>query len=313
MEIENEKQSIKIHYYFDDDSHSMDAFVRNKMEKEYLELFYEIGKKLGVELRVESKARNEGGLIENIDLVLNLKSVILGGLVFLAPSINKLFFYYLSQAHKKEKIEIQKLIRDMEKEDDAEKQKNSEFIKKTIEEIFEDPKFKKRLSNIYCSAEQYPKIKKIGYAINTENEFLVHREDFQSFIISEYERKINDSKAIIEIIAPVLRLGKSKWVGVYKGEKIDFAMDDLLFKEEIAEGLHNFQNGSSILCNLQIKETIDENSKHVIKRIYSVLDVEETIVGEIRRRINKKRIHHKTNLYKKNLLDLMEAEDGDSK
>ena len=33
-EVENEKQLLQIHYYFQDESHSMNAFVRNSMENE---------------------------------------------------------------------------------------------------------------------------------------------------------------------------------------------------------------------------------------------------------------------------------------
>lgn len=63
-DLENERQIFQIHYYFDDNSHSMNAFVRNNMEKDLLNLISEIGKTLNIEIKIESEAKEEGGLID---------------------------------------------------------------------------------------------------------------------------------------------------------------------------------------------------------------------------------------------------------
>ncbi|EJV3006047.1 hypothetical protein N7B59_001542, partial [Campylobacter jejuni] len=64
--LEYIKQNFQIHYYFDDNSHSMNAFVRNAMEKDFLNFINEIGNILDIKIKLESQAREEGGLKENI-------------------------------------------------------------------------------------------------------------------------------------------------------------------------------------------------------------------------------------------------------
>ncbi|HBK1854973.1 TPA: hypothetical protein LGB88_001717, partial [Campylobacter jejuni] len=60
--LEYIKQNFQIHYYFDDNSHSMNAFVRNAMEKDFLNFINEIGNILDIKIKLESQAREEGGL-----------------------------------------------------------------------------------------------------------------------------------------------------------------------------------------------------------------------------------------------------------
>ncbi|EAI1989630.1 TPA: hypothetical protein SBB91_001728, partial [Campylobacter jejuni] len=58
--LEYIKQNFQIHYYFDDNSHSMNAFVRNAMEKDFLNFINEIGNILDIKIKLESQAREEG-------------------------------------------------------------------------------------------------------------------------------------------------------------------------------------------------------------------------------------------------------------
>ena len=53
---------LELHYHLRDQSHSMDALVRNKCEEEILAAFTQIAQQLGVEVRLESTAYREGGL-----------------------------------------------------------------------------------------------------------------------------------------------------------------------------------------------------------------------------------------------------------
>ncbi|MCI7410840.1 hypothetical protein [Helicobacter bilis] len=55
--LEIEKQLLQIHYYFTDESHSMDAFVRNAMEKDLLNLMKEIANILDVNINIDSEAK----------------------------------------------------------------------------------------------------------------------------------------------------------------------------------------------------------------------------------------------------------------
>ena len=54
--------TIEFHYWFDDESHAMDAIVFNKCEYEFLGIAKEIAQKLKVELEIETEPLGEGGL-----------------------------------------------------------------------------------------------------------------------------------------------------------------------------------------------------------------------------------------------------------
>ena len=57
---------FELHYHFDDKdkTHSMDAFTRNKCEREILQIISEITRKLDTNVKVETEAYAEGGLTE---------------------------------------------------------------------------------------------------------------------------------------------------------------------------------------------------------------------------------------------------------
>lgn len=302
----SEKQFLKIHYYFNDDSHSMDALVRHKMEKEYLDLFIEIGKTLGYELKLESEARQEGGLIESLSFFVDFKIGIAAALYF-APTFNRLACYYLTGQHKKDKIEIQLQEEKLKQErlkssllENQEIEDQEQYIKK----LSENPKIRRKLSNFYKEVSKCSKIQKIGYSTNKENETFIQRTEFANFIVEDFDREYKKAGVTIEIISPVLSEAKNKWRGVYGGNKIDFTIDDPIFKEEVVNGMHNFQNGSAIICDLKIKEIFDEDNGCVLKSIYSVICVSNVVIGKT---MKNKRQGATSN--QKGLFDDLENED----
>jgi len=60
---------LELHYLFSDNSHAMDALVRNKCEQELLAILREVAALTGVELRIETEAFAEGGLRERFRLI----------------------------------------------------------------------------------------------------------------------------------------------------------------------------------------------------------------------------------------------------
>lgn len=55
---------FELHYFFSDDSHSMNAVARNRCEHEVLCLINEVSSLLGVQVNLEAEALKEGGLRE---------------------------------------------------------------------------------------------------------------------------------------------------------------------------------------------------------------------------------------------------------
>ncbi|EOH9835589.1 TPA: hypothetical protein ACSC0B_001767, partial [Campylobacter jejuni] len=161
--LEYIKQNFQIHYYFDDNSHSMNAFVRNAMEKDFLNFINEIGNILDIKIKLESQAREEGGLKENIIICL-----IGSALCYFAPAVNNILTFYLTEQNKLQNADLK--LKDLElklKELDLklkeEELKNKKTQNEYIKKIEENHKIYRLLSNFYKKVENYEKIKKIGY------------------------------------------------------------------------------------------------------------------------------------------------------
>lgn len=296
MSENSKKQRLGIHYYFDDDSHSMNAFIRNQMEKNYLDIITEIARILGAEVKIESQAREEGGVIDFLLVNIDIKDAVVAGMVFLAPAINKIITHYLTGNYKKDKLdnELKKLqIEKYKIENEAEKQK----LQVLGIALDESVKIRRLLSNLYKIAKQCSKIAKIGYIDYKSSqsiEVVVNRDDFNDFILDTNDNMVIDDDASIEIISPVLKEGKFKWKGIYKGEKIDFSMVDRDFKKSVIEKKHNFENGSTIISKLEIKNTFDElgekakNTSYRVEKVYGIIKNDVIIKTNAGRKKDKK-------------------------
>lgn len=285
MSENSKKQRLGIHYYFDDDSHSMNAFIRNQMEKNYLDIITEIAKILGVEIKIESQAREEGGVKENIIIILLAGNL----LSYFAPSINDIVTYYATGGYERDRLEnrLKELqIERYEIENEVEKQKLQDLIKNKSKELYESQKIRRSFSNFYKKAKQYEKLTQIGYKGSKDDEIIIKRDEFGYFVLDTSSDIEFDDEASIEIISPVLKEGKFKWKGIYKGKKIDFSMGDYGFKQSVIEKKHNFENGSTIISRLAIKNTFDEFGEKTKNTSYRVEKVYEIMKNDIFRKTN---------------------------
>lgn len=283
-------QKYELHYYLKDNSHAMNAFVRNKAEKDFLEVVKSIGELLDSELKIETEAYQEGGLKEVI---------IIGGIVFgfLSPSINDIITHYATRDTQEEALDKkinEARLTNLELDNQQKRLELQEKIDKTLN----DKLVQKYISNFYKKIDAYEKVEKIGYKSleNNEDEYIVERKDFKSFILHNDTTISEDDDAMIEIISPVLKEGKYNWRGRYKNDKIDFSMADSKFKQEVIEGKHKFSSGSLINCHLEIKVTFDEfeDEKSRNYRVLQVLGTKELELGELKlREAGKKRKYQK--------------------
>ena len=90
---------LEIHYWFNDDTHSMDANIQNKCEYEVLAIIKEVAKLLSIDINIETEPIGEGGLKKWLKIVLkkeNKKGTITSSIVttliviILTKSIEKL-------------------------------------------------------------------------------------------------------------------------------------------------------------------------------------------------------------------------------
>lgn len=298
---------IELHYFLENGSHSMDALVRNSTEKELLLIIERIATELELEIDLESFAFEEGGLREFFKLVAKKgkKNKFLSGIV--AGVIISVLSHYATRDFEKEglekdkiRLEIEKLKQDLEnsKEDEP----NEQIVRAAVAIFNYDIKVVKHRSNFYSKLSQYPKVKKIETnAFKNEDEkgitSVVERADFDKFILQSDDLEANfDENAVIEIISPVLKKGNYKWRGIYleTNEPISFYMKDAEFKQHVVADSIPFQNGSQIVCELEIERRVNEigeieNHAYSVTLVQEVLNAEQRIVTKHSERIKRER------------------------
>lgn len=252
------QETFTIHYYFNDQSHSMDAFTRNSMERNILEIIKQISKQLNVEIKIETEAREEGGLKEIFLFVIEhpVKSIGICGLIIkiLTGCIRDISETRGSLYE----TETKKLIYQQKKRE--------------IDDISDNPKIKQERSEFYKQAEKCKKIDEVGFKRGNANEDIVKRKDFNKFIVEKTDQDEIDNNAKIIINTPVLTDKKTQWNGSYKGKDISFAMKDNDFKNGILNRRFSFENGTFITAVLNMKKTFDDDGNE-IKIQYSVSEV----------------------------------------
>ncbi len=279
-----EAGKFEIHYYLENNSHSMDALVRNKCEAELLSIAHEIISQFDLGITIEAEAWKEGGLRNWWKTLSNTDKIALAG-VFTA-----LLGVVLSQ------IPTSDSVKDTENCLNIEKLK-AELLQEVISrEVIDDcakliqkkPKIAVHKSNFYRKLNHYSKVTKVGFvALDKENkplknEDIVIREDFPKFILlsNKLDTEIIEG-AQIEIIAPVLKEGNAKWKGLYiEPTPISFEMKDQSFKKAVLNKQVSFKTGDSILCVLEVHRELNEVGEIIITNYIVRVVLEKIDNGE---------------------------------
>lgn len=285
---------LELHYYFNDTSHSMDAYIHNKCEAEILALFREVATTLGFEIKLDSEALKEGGL-KDVWKALGKNSGQVGVIIAIIALLLQIKQLYpnedeMSVELKKLSIEEKKLtIQKLKKELEAGEIKPN-TLKEATNSINLDFKVLTRKSNFYKQLDGYDKITQLGLStltldnVPTSEEQIVPRADFHKYILStnELPDEIIEN-AEIEIISPVIKEGRYKWKGIYEDEPISFSMSDSDFKDEVLSKQVSFQHGAKILCVLKIDKSLDETGEIITKGYYvtTVLSkIDDDVINE---------------------------------
>lgn len=277
-------EKLELHYYLNNESHTMDALVRNKCEAELLAIIFEISDLLGIKGIVETGAYQEGGLKEiwtfigrnnnQITLLIILLTLILSRIPLSDPEQDALTKEVTKLTIDEKKLSIAKLK--LELKDGKVK---NETVDAAAGAISNHLKIAARKSNFYKNLAGYEKVTGVGllpldkHNQPTADAKYVPRSDFKNFILftnSLPTEIIEDAQ--IEIISPVLKEGNYKWKGVYQDAPISFSMNDAEFKDSVLREEISFQHGSIIECVLTIQRKFDEIGDVVITG-YSVTTV----------------------------------------
>lgn len=189
---------LELHYYFNDDSHSMDAFVRNKCEAELLALINEVKTQLGFDFHIDAEALNEGTLRERwkfvgenapqIGIILSIIAIII--------SVSQLYESKqdeMDEELKRLSIEEKKLFIEKLKKELYEGQASNDSIKDTALSINNDLKVLTRKSNFYKALDNYEKVVAVSFnPLTIENkpiypEKQILKSEFYKYILSTNE------------------------------------------------------------------------------------------------------------------------------
>ncbi|WP_206485402.1 hypothetical protein [Thalassotalea sp. G2M2-11] len=278
---------LELHYYFDDDSHDIDAITRNKCEAELLAIISEVATLLDIKTRLISEIPLEGGFKDKWK-ALGENSQQLQVILMAVGLVTTIYFTYDPEGDARtkelEQLQIQELKMKLQQINSSDN--INDLAKVTAKKLSKNLKITKRKSNFYTHLNNDPKVKSISISAldNKDNPFsqekIIDRRAFREFILSTNKlRAEEDDNAQIELISPVLKDGNYKWKGIYKDQTISFNMHDQKFKESIfIDGL-NFHAGTSINCVLRINRELDEIGEVKIKG-YSVPTVIEVLDGQ---------------------------------
>ncbi|MCP2044705.1 hypothetical protein [Pontibacter sp. HSC-36F09] len=287
---------IELHYFFNNGSHSMDAYVRNKCEAELLAIVREIATLAGIQLKVETEPYKEGGLREIFELITKNQFLLPIITSIISGVVTGFVVHRLNSDSEFEDLQKQKLrleIKKLEKELNESSRSAITLDTTKAAEVISNNSYKiaKHKSNFYKALASYPKITQISFSrLNSSNEEVteprvVSRQDFDQFILDTDELpSVLDNQAEIEIISPVLKPGPYKWKGYYTalGETIDFYMKDSEFKSDILSKGIAFRSGTRIDCVLEIARKITEtgeiiNSSYAVSTVLTVRDDKATV------------------------------------
>ncbi len=262
--------SLELHYYLNDDSHQINAFLRNQCEAEILAIISEVSVILGIESKIIAEAVKEGGFREFWKLIqgnANAITVVLLTvqlLITTAPLVLESENEELENELNRLQIEESKLNIEKLRKEIKEIEPNAESASKAVSHLSKNLKIIKRKSNFYSVLSGYQNVSQIGINILNSNfvptcdEKKVIRNDFRKFILSSNKLKAKEIEAEIDIVSPVLKEGKYKWKGLYNEQPINFEMLDLAFKDMVLTDNIPFQHGTSILAVLRISSELDE-------------------------------------------------------
>jgi len=280
---------IELHYFFSDESHSMNALIRNKCEHNILGIFKEISTVLNAKLKIETEAYSEGGLKERYLLLSNNE--------FQRSFATAIFHYVLPL-----EVDIEKTVSEENKEDTKQR---VEKLRRELREYERDNLYKldmdnvaalfrnnlkiiKLKSNFYRQISGCEKVTKFAVQrISPTGDYLgktntINRKRFDTYmLIADTLKPETDETAVIEIISPVLKTGSYKWKGIYvqSGKIINFYMKDEAFKNEVISQSMPFKNGTRIECVLESTRKMNEFGTEVVTG-YSVMVVNRKLDGE---------------------------------
>lgn len=285
----NKVNTLELHYWLKGNEHTMNAYVQNRCELEFLIVVKEVAHYLGHEIYIETEPLANGGIRRWFKVITKgeNKNAAITAAVISALTISIIVTPIATAITKTVEHVIDKMFDDKADSalDKEKKQLEIENLKLDIKEksqrIENNEKIKKRRSNFYEELEKESRVVQFSVLLKDDlkrertKDYIVKRDDFKKYILVNDKLEPDfDENAVIEIISPVLKKGDFKWRGIYNGEAVSFTMKSNEFKTLIQTGKIEFKNGSSINCYLEVGKSLDNEGNEKIT-YYSILRVNE--------------------------------------
>ncbi len=264
----NTISKLQLHYWFSDKTHTMDALVHNKCERELLEIAKVVAKLCGVAITVETEPSGKGGLKDWLTIAAKSPTKTRVSKIVMVNTL--VVACVATPAHASILHLVDALLSDLmadEQLNELQRRQLEQLKADTINQLpllEQNSIIKKRRSNFYDLLRKYQKVKSVSVALTDGSkkpiikDQLIVRDDFKKFIVSSglLTPQIVEN-AQIEIISPVLVKGRHKWKGMFNGLPISFTMKSEEFMAMVQLGKVEFKSGSSITCRLEIERKIN--------------------------------------------------------
>lgn len=307
---------FKVHHYFNDKSHTLDAFIKNKAEIEFLSIVSEVANILTISCKLEAEVVKEGGFVEiwtflgesaeQINLLIGVLTLILT----ISQSDDR-ETSDLKKENLKLSVEERKLrINRLKKEILVSKEKNVQ--ERLVDDILHtNHKVVTRRSNYYKNISHVEKIRSVAFSKldktskEISKEKNIYRENFKDFIIENDNLPAEILERVeLEIVAPVLNYQKNaKWRAIYNEQNISFSMNDNIFKQDVFNQKILFTNGTILVCDLKIIRKVNELGE-IIVATYAVEQVHEHITSGIRKETRSAKTNRQIKNFKNSQGDL---------
>jgi len=305
------EKKLELHYYLNNESHSMDAFIRNECEKEILIILKEIITNLNISIEIESEAYTEGGLRQvwkflgkhqnQISLLVSVAAFIFSR--FPPESDIQIENTQLQNTNLKlQNTELRLRIKKLSNELKIKDEISADDTLAMVELLNQENKISWHKSNFYKKMIPYNKVTQIStQPLNKENQpigelLTIQKNRFHEFVLkSDSLPPVVNENAEIDIISPVLKKGNFTWKGFYMGNIISFEMADQEFTKSVLKKDIEFITGTSIVCILVQYLKIEESgsikiSKNKVVRVFQLNNsnsIKITAAGRKRRSSNK--------------------------
>ncbi|WP_090392915.1 hypothetical protein [Niabella drilacis] len=263
---------IEVQYFFEEDTHSMDALVQNKCEYELLALIREVASRLRLRITIETAPLAEEGFRRRFKIALKKEHKAAAAAITIATTA--LTAVIAAPLAASAGSEARKLIEQLQETpefsniDNKRMQLQVEKLRlqmiSSCENLDASNIIKKRRSNFFELLNRYPRIRQVRFtALNelkttvTQEKNLL-RQHFDTFILTTNVLEPEEADDIdIEIISPVLKKSSYKWTGMYQGKPRSFIMQSKEFKKLVQTGKVQFRNGTSINCQLTLQKKMN--------------------------------------------------------